>query len=151
MQEVLIEVLDDIKVAIMEKMNIFSNYGHVLRWETIIALHHTLQSEVSCWNNFILFYSLRQWLMDYGTQQFNHVPLVVNKTPNCFVTLETNTLVDCSNNQTNEVVKSFITQQDPLILSDLAKPNTSDIFSIAYLYGKLDYVINIGNKLKLSS
>ncbi|KAI7893000.1 uncharacterized protein EV154DRAFT_502962 [Mucor mucedo] len=143
MQEVLIEVLDDIKLAIMEKMNIFSNYGHVLCWETIIALHHTLQSEELCWTHFILFHSLSQWLIDYGMQQFNHVPLVVNKTPNCFVTLETNTLLDCNNSQTNEVVESFINQQDPLILSDLAEPNTSDIFSTSHLDGKPSYVINI--------
>ncbi|KAI7893001.1 uncharacterized protein EV154DRAFT_502968 [Mucor mucedo] len=143
MQEVLIEVLDDIKLAIMEKMNIFSNYGHFLRWETIIALHHTGHSEKSCWNHFILFYSLRQWLIDYGTQRFNHVPLVVNKTLNCFVTLETNKLSECNNSQTTEVVKSCTIQQDPLILSDLAEQRNDIICPPVFLDWKLDYAINI--------
>ncbi|KAG2198620.1 hypothetical protein INT47_001067 [Mucor saturninus] len=145
MEEVLIEVLDDIKVAIMEKMNIFSNYGHVLRWETIIALHHTLGSEKSCWNHFILFYLLRQWLIDYGMQRFNHVPLVVNKTSNCFATLKTIALIYCNNHQINEVVKSFITQQNPLILSDIAELSTEYFFSPVFLDRKLDYVMSIGN------
>lgn len=147
MQEIQLELLGsakDIFAGIMK--NVFSNYRHVLRWETIIALHYTHQSERSCWNHCFLFHSLKLWLIDYGEQHFGHVPLVFNKTPYCLVVLVTKSLIKCNNFKTNELVKSYTIQQDPLIISDLTEATTSKKFSTLFLDRTLNYVVHIGDK-----